>query len=383
MPKIYLDYQSATPIRPEVLEAMRPYLEERFGNPASLHLYGLQARDALKEARERIAKFINAPSPDGVIFTSDGVEAMNLAIKGVAWAHRGRGNHIVASAIEHPGVMRSIEFLETQGFECTRVPVDEKGFISPEKIRSAISDRTILVATHLANHDLGTIQAVARISEQARSKGVPVYVDAEAAAGWKTIDLAELGAELLSFSPHRFYGPKGVGVLWKSGRAPLHPLIHGGEQEHGFRAGVENIAAIVGAGAAVQLAQIDVSALGKLQSDLWARIERTIPNAILNGPKPDLGRERMINTLNISFPGTEGEGVALASDMRGLVIASGPACRGKALRVSPTLQALGADDDVARANVLISLGEETNEQEIEAAALILGQVVERIRSLDS
>ena len=382
MPKIYLDYVSATPLHPEVREAMRPFLEERFGNPASLHLYGLQARDALKEAREKIARFINAPSPDEIVFTSDGTEAMNLAVKGVAWANRERGNHIVASAIEHPGVLRSLEFLETQGFECTRVPVDSVGRVSPESIREALTDQTILVASHFANHDLGTIQPIKELSMITREAGVPLYVDAESAAGWKAVDLQDLGADLLSLSPHRFYGPKGVGVLWRSGRVPIQSLIHGGEQEHGLRGGVENVAAITGAGTAAELMSADETTLGVLQRGLWLGIKSALPNVHLNGPEPDEGRNRMVNVLNVSFSGTEGEGVALASDMRGLVIASGPACRGKALRTSPTLKALGLEDDLARANVLLSLGRETTSEEVAAAAKLLAQVVERLRAMD-
>jgi cysteine desulfurase len=384
MPKIYLDYQSATPVRPEVIETMRPYLGERFGNPASLHLYGLQARDALKQAREQTAAFINAPSPDDIVFTADGTEAMNLAIKGVAWANETRGNHIVTSAIEHPGILRSIEFLEGHGFACTRVPMNGIGELSPAAIAEAVTDRTILIATHLANHELGTIQAVSDIGALAQKNGVPFYADAEAAAGWLPIDIQAIGASLLSFSPHRFYGPKGVGVLYRSGRVPLTPLLHGGEQESGLRAGVENVAAIAGAGTAAELARQcpDASQLGELQQDLWRRIVDTIPDVQLNGPVPDGGKRRMTNSLNISFAGTEGEGVALAADLRGLVIASGPACRGKALKISPTLKALGVDDELARANVLLSLGAETTATEVVAAAETLAKVVERLRSLN-
>lgn len=382
MPKIYLDYQSATPLRPEVIEEMG--LGERFGNPASLHRYGLQARDALKQARERMAAFIKAPSPDDILFTSDGTEAMNLAIKGVAWANESRGNHIVTSAIEHPGILRSLEFLENHGFECTRVPVNELGQVSPEAIQAAITKRTILIATHIANHDLGTIQPVAKIGSIAAEAGIAFYVDAEAAAGWMPIDLSSMGAGLLSFSPHRFYGPKGVGVLYRTGRVPLSPLIHGGEQESELRAGVENIAAIAGAGLAAELAseREETAKIGKLQQDLWQRIESTIPDLRLNGPLPDGGKTRITTSLNISFSGTEGEGIALAADMRGLIIASGPACRGRAMKVSPTLSAIGVDDDLARANVLLSLGAETNPEEIAAAAAILAKVVERLRSLN-
>lgn len=385
MPKIYLDYQSATPVRPEVIEVMRPYLDEQFGNAASLNLYGLQARDALKAARKTIAAFINAPSPDDIIFTADGTESMNLAIKGVAWANQTRGKHIVTSAIEHPGVLRSIEFLETQGFTCERVPVDKVGRIDPAAVAKAITEDTILIATHLANHDLGTIQPVAEIGTIARHAGIPMFVDCEAAAGWMPIDVQFLNADLLSFSPHRFYGPKGVGVLYRSNRIPMTPLIHGGEQEAGRRAGIENIGAISGAAKATELAPTnhDLSELAQLQSELWQQLEDRIPDLHLNGPLPDLGQQRALNTLNISCAGTEGEGIALASDMRGLVIASGPACLGKALKVSPTLSAIGVPDDLARANILLSLGIQTTHDEITAAAGILGKVVERLRSLNN
>jgi len=382
MPKIYLDYQSATPVRPEAIEAMRPFLDERFGNPASLHGHGRRARAALKTAREQMAAFIGASSPEDIIFTSDGTEAMNLAIKGVAWANAARGRHIVTSAIEHPGVLRSIEFLETQGFECARVPVNALGQISPAAVAEALTDQTILVAVHLANHDLGTLQPVAEIGALARERGVPLYVDCEAAAGWHTIDLESLGASLLSFSPHRFYGPRGVGVLYRSGRVPVTPLLHGGGQEFELRAGVENIPAIVGAGVAAELAGDLRGDVAELQAELWRRIQDGIPDSRLNGPAPDGGRDRIINSLNISFAGVEGEGVALAADMRGLAIAAGPACRGRSLKASPTLKAIGLDDELARANVLLSLGRETTREEIAAAVGILSRVVERLRSLD-
>lgn len=386
MPKIYLDYLTATPLHPEVRAAMAPYLEERFGSPAALNLYGMQARDALKEAREKLATFINAPSPDDLICTSDGTEAMNLAVKGVAWANRSRGCHIVMSAIEHPGIDRSAEFLAGQGFEITRLPVDEVGRIDPAVVAAALRDDTILVATHIANHDLATLQPVREIGELVAARGIPFYVDAEAATGWLPVDVRELRASLLSFSPARFYGPKGVGVLYRSGRVPLTSLIHGGEQEHGHRAGNENISAIVGAGVAAELATAAMvdrgDRLSALQQQLWQGIAAAIPDVRLNGPPPDGGRRRSLHALNISFAGVEGEGVALAADLKGLVIASGPACRGKAVKVSPTLQAIGVPDDLARATVLLSLGNETTPGEIDAATDILAKVVERLRSLN-
>jgi cysteine desulfurase len=381
MPKIYLDYQTATPLLPEVAAAMEPYWQERFGQASSLHLYGLQARDALKVAREECAAFIQARDPEEIHFTSDGTEAMNLAVKGTAWANRQRGNHIVTSAIEHPGVLRSIEFLEQQGFECTRVPVDKFGFISPAAIADAVTDQTILIATHLANHDLGTIQSVGEIGGIAAERGIPFFVDAEAAAGWVPIDVNAFNASLVSFSPHRFGGPKGVGVLYRNRRVPVTPLIHGGEQERGLRAGVENIPAIVGAGAAVQNQPSHLAAVSELQTDLWNQIEEQCEYHVLNGPVPDGGKRRIPNSLNISFEFLEGEGIALAGDMRGLVIASGPACHGRALKVSPTLNAIGRSDALARANVILSLGPQTTKEEISEGARILVATVERLRGM--
>jgi cysteine desulfurase len=383
MRQVYLDHLSATPVLPEVLAAMQPFFTENFGTPASLHRHGLRARDALNQARQAIASMIGAETPEEIIFTSGGTEAANLAVKGTAWANQKRGTHIVASAIEHPSVLNSIEFLEKQGFTATRVPVGPDGGISPAAIRDALTEQTILVCIHHANHDVGTIQPVRQIVEATEERGIPVFVDASASAGWLPVDVEEWGAALVSLAPHRFYGPKGTGVLYKSRRSRLHSLIHGGMQEQEKRAGTENLPAIVGAGVAATAAQRDLprrlAHVTQLQSYLWERLKTDIPHLSLNGPP--LGSRRLYTNLNISFEFVEGEGIALMADMQGLAIASGAACVSKALKASPVLTAMGIPHALAQGNVILSLGQENTQDEMDHAAAVLLRVVQKLRGM--
>ena len=231
MSYVFLDHQSGTPLLPEVFEAMKPYFLEHYGNASSLHQLGLRVRDALKTARTQIAGLLNAESEEEIFFTSDGTESANLAIKGVAYANERKGKHLVVSATEHPSIMNSVEFLEKQGWTCSRIGVDPLGRINPDEVRAAITDKTVLVAIHHVNHDIGTIAPVAQIGRICGEKNVPFYVDCEASAGWIPIDVRAFGANLVSFSPHRFYGPKGVGVLYRNRKARLVSIMHGGVQE--------------------------------------------------------------------------------------------------------------------------------------------------------
>src|SRR5262245_41605198 len=289
MPSVYLDHQAATPLLPEASEAMRPFFSEAFGSASSLHQQGLRARDALAKAREQMAAFIQAESPEDIIFTSDGTESANLAVKGVAYANQRRGNHIVVGATEHPAVLGSIEFLERQGFECTKVKVNAEGFVKAEDVKAALTGKTILIAVHHANHDLGAIEPVRAIGDLAAERGIAFYVDAEASAGWLPLDVRALGATLLSFSPHKFYGPKGVGVLYRHRRARLDGILQGGVQEGGRRAGTENIPSIVGAGVAAEVAARDLAAraihVARLQQRLWDGLKAKVPYLKLNGPE--------------------------------------------------------------------------------------------------
>lgn len=383
-PDIYLDHQSATPLRPEVLAAMQPFLAgPDFGNPAALHQHGLRVRDALDRAREQVAAFVGAASAEEILFTSDGTESNNLAVKGVAWASQRRGNHLVTSAIEHPSILESVGFLEQQGFVATRVPVNRDGLIDPDGFAAALTDQTVIGCVHLANHDVGAIQPVAQISERAGARGVPLLVDAEAAAGWLPLKVRALGASLLSFSPHRLGGPKGVGVLYRHRRARLTSLIHGGNQEGGWRAGIEPVAGIVGAGVACELAgrELDRRAerASRLQRRLWDGLRERVPYVRLNGPEP--GPHRVSASLNVSFEFVEGEGLMLMLDTQGIAVASGTTCVSKALKVSPVLQAMGVDHALAQGSVLFSFGEASTEAEVERLLEVLPKTVTKLRGL--
>jgi cysteine desulfurase len=380
---VYLDHQTTTPVLEEALQAMLPYFREVYGSPSSLHRFGLQVRDGLKEAREQLAKMINAESEEDLIFTSDGTESANLAIKGFADANHRKGNHIVTSAIEHPSVMNSVEYLTKHGFEVTQVPVDTIGRINPDDVRAAITDKTVLVCVHLINHDIGTIQPVKEIARITAEKGIALYADAEAAAGWMPIDVRDLGVQLLSFSPHRFYGPKGIGVLYRNRKARVTSHIHGGVQEGGRRAGTENVPAIIGAGIAAEIAVRDmaqrVDHVAKLQRQLYDGLWKKIQYIKLNGPEP--GPLRICNTLNLSTEFIEGEGQLLLLDYQGIAVASGSSCVSKSLKVSHVLSAIKLDHALAQGNIIMSLGKDNTVEDVDYVLETFPKIVNRLRDM--
>jgi cysteine desulfurase len=383
MSRINLDHQSTTPVRPEVLEAMRPWFTDEFGSPASFHEMGLRARDAVAGARAQCAEMIHAESPDNIVFTSGATESANLAVKGTAWANQRRGNHLVITATEHPSVMRSVEWLEQHGCNVTRVPVDSVGRVDVEAIRASLTDRTVLVCVHHANHDVGTIEPIREIAAITAEQGVPLFVDASASGGWLPIDVQAMGVQLLSLSPHRFYGPKGVGVLYRHRRARLSSLVHGGVQEHGLRAGTENVPALVGAGAAAALAlrELDrrVAHVSGLQSRFLELIRARIERAWLNGPEP--GPNRLSTNLSVSFDFVEGEGLVLLMDLNGVSIHSGPSCVTKSLKIPPTLAAMGLDPERAKGVVTFSFGADNTRAELDQAIETLVAAVTKLRSM--
>jgi cysteine desulfurase len=382
MRRIFLDHQTTTPVLPAVFEAMKPFFIEVCGSPSSLHQLGLRARDALAHARAQVAALINAESPDEIVFTSGGTESANLAVKGTAYANQRRGDHIVISQIEHPAVVNSVEFLEQRGFTCTRVHVDPDGFVDPAEVRMALTEKTILICVHHVNHDIGTIEPIREIGEIAAEKGIPLFVDAMASGGWLPIDVRAMGVKLLSLSPHRFYGPKGVGVLYRNRRARLASLLHGGVQEGGLRAGTENLPAIVGAGVAAEIAARELPERNAhttaLQQMLWDGLKCQVEYVRLNGPEP--GPRRSTTNLNLSVEFIEGEGLVLALDREGIAVATGPSCLSHSLKISPVLAAIGLAHPLAQGNVILSLGRENTMEEIDLVVKLFARAVARLRS---
>ena len=373
--RVYLDHLSGGALAPEVSAAMRPWLEEIPGNTASLHQHGLKARDALDTAAAQCAAKIGAAADD-LVFTSSGTEANNLAVKGVAEAQRERGTHLILSNIEHPSIDQSVAWLEQQGFTATRVPVDREGRLSVEAVTEAITEQTILIATHHANHDLGTVQNLPALGALAGERGIPLLIDATASGGWLPVDVTAHSISLLTLAPHRFGGPQGVGVLYRNPRVPLAPQLHGGVQQDGLRAGTENLAAIVGAGAASALPAIEVT---PLQQQLHGGLLKRIRQMTLNGPEP--GPDRLPTQLNYSLAGLEGEGLALALDMQGVAIASGAACVTQTLAIPPALAAIGLDAAQAKGNVLLSLGRDTTAADVNQVLEIIPKQVDKLRTL--
>lgn len=383
MRHVYLDHQASTPVLPEVFEAMKPYFTEAFGNPSSLHQHGLRVRDAVKKARHQMAALVNAESEEEIFFTSDGTESANLAIKGVAYANERRGKHLVVSATEHPSVMNSVEFLEKQGFTCTRIPVDSEGLIRISDLQAALTPQTTLVAVHHVNHDIGTIQPIREIGRICSEAGVPLYVDCEASAGWLPIDVQAMGSALVSFSPHRFYGPKGVGVLYRHRRARIVSILHGGVQENGRRAGTENVPAIVGGGAAAEIALQELpnrtAHVARLQARLWAGLSQQVPYIKLNGPLP--GPNRIGYNLNLSTEFIEGEGQLLLCDLNGIAVASGSSCVSKSLKISHVLAAIGLDHALAQGNIIMTLGKDNSEADVDYVIETFAKIAAKLRSM--
>ena len=379
--RIYLDYAATTPLDPRVLEAMLPYMTEHFGNPNSIHSFGREARRAVDEAREKIAQLLNC-QPGEIVFTSGGTESDNLALRSVAEAYRHKGNHIVTTAIEHHAVLRTCKALEDKGFSVTYLPVDEHGLVFPEQVAEAVNERTILVSVMHANNEIGTIEPIAEIVKAVKEKhpDILVHTDAVQTVGHIPVDIQELGVDLLSFSAHKFYGPKGVGGLFVRKGVRLVPQITGGGQERNRRSGTENVAAIVGMARALELAveeiPIELPRLQALRNELIAGVLDSIPCSRLNG-HPTL---RLPHNANFSFRGIEGESLLLQLDLNGIAASSGSACSSGSLEPSHVLLALSLDYELAIGSLRITLGRFTAREHILRLLDLLQVLIEKLRA---
>lgn len=377
--QIYLDHNATTPLRPEVLEAMLPYLHTHFGNPSSTHRTGRRAKQGLEEAREQLSACIRA-TPAEVVFTSGGTESNSLALLGAARARPRSKTHIITTPIEHSSVLASVQALTREGFSHTLLPVNGEGRIRVDDLAAALRPDTAAVSIGLANPELGTLQPVAACSRLIRQQSVVLHVDAVQATGKLALNMEELGADLVSLSAHKIYGPKGVGALYVRKGTTLAPVLRGGPQEREKRAGTENVAAAVGFGLAAVLAEHEREALSvrltELISRLWTGIQGGIPGVVRNTPH----RGCLPNTLNLEFPGASGEGLMMGLDLAGIAVSTGSACAAGSLEPSHVLLALGRDARAAKSAIRFSLGKDTTQQDIDCVLDVLPGIVKRVRA---
>jgi cysteine desulfurase len=384
---IYLDHAATTPVHPTVLDAMLPYFTEHFGNPSSIYQLGQDGRAALDRARATAARVLGC-QPAEILFTSGATESNNQALSGIAWHRRlqnpdGAPPHIVTTAIEHHAVLHTADWLERQGFSVTRVPVDASGFVDPDDIERVVRPETCLVSVMYANNEIGSIQPISEIARVTRERGIPFHTDAVQAAGALPLKVDELGVDLLSLSAHKFYGPKGVGLLYVRRGTGIAYQQHGGGQESGRRGGTENVSGIVGLAAALERAEaarVEYDhRCGTLRDRLFAGLLAAIPDLELNGPS-DWGR-RLPNNLNVAIPGVQGETALLSLDMQGIAASAGSACTTGNSQPSHVLRALGYGDERCRASLRLTLGWSNTEQQIDETIEVLADTVSRIREL--
>jgi cysteine desulfurase len=364
MRRIYLDYNASTPIDPVVAAAMQPFLEDYFGNPSSGHWAAQAAKAALEEGRRQVAALIGADSAE-IIFTSGGSEANNLALKGVAWALRAKGDHIITSAVEHPAITEPSRFLEQQGFNVSVVPVDRFGRVDPDDVSRAITSRTILISVMHANNEVGTIQPIAELSRIARARDILLHTDAAQSVGKITTEVNRLGVDLLTIAGHKVYAPKGVGALYARRGTPLVPLIHGAGHEGGRRAGTESALLAVGLGRACQLARdlAPMEGVRALRDRFWQRLQAAFGDrVVLNGHLD----HRLPNTLNVSFVSQVGAEVLARLDT--VDASTGSACHTGHVELSPVLKAMGVAPEIGMGAIRFSLGRGTTREEIDAVA---------------
>jgi cysteine desulfurase len=377
---VYLDHSATTPLNPEVLQAMLPYFNVHFGNASSIYSIARQSKKAIEEAREQVAVAIGC-EPKEVYFTSSGTEADNWALKGVMEARSSKGKHLITTTIEHPAVLDTCKFLETQGYEVTYLKVDPDGLISMQELEDAIRSDTVLISIMMANNEIGTVQPVEEIGLLAKSKDVLFHTDAVQAVGSLPIDVKSMNLDLMTLSGHKFYGPKGVGVLYVKKGVKLAKFLHGGHQERGKRGSTENVAGIVGLGKAIELAtakrEENHNKLVALREKLFLQVMDQIPYVKLNGHRT----RRLPGNLNFSFEFIEGESLLLMLDMKGICASSGSACTSGSLDPSHVLLGIGLPHEIAHGSLRISLGIDNTEEDIAYFMEVLPQIVQRLREM--
>lgn len=381
MKTVYMDYAATTYVKPEVLEEMVPYFTEKFGNPSSFYGISRETKMAIDKARGQVATALNCDINE-VYFTGGGSEADNWAIKGIASAHRKKGNHIITTKIEHHAVLHTCEYLEKNGFEVTYLDVNEEGFIDLEDLKNAITDKTILVSIMFANNEIGTIQPIKEIGQICRERKVLFHTDAVQAVGNVPVDVKEMNIDLLSLAGHKIYGPKGIGVLYIRKGVRIDNLIHGGGQERARRAGTENIAAVVGLGKAIELATKDLEShmerLSVLRDKLIDGILERVPYSYLNGPRGD---KRLPGNVNVRFTYIEGESILLSLDFEGICASSGSACTSGSLDPSHVLLAIGLPHELAHGSLRLTLGDGSTEEDVDYVLEVLPGIISRIRNM--
>lgn len=379
MRKCYFDHVATNPVHPDVLEAMMPYFKEEFGNPLSVYEYGARAKNAIESARERVAGLINA-KPAEIIFTSSGAEANNFALRGIALAKQNEGKHVLVSRMEHHSVLNSARFLEKSGFAVTYLPVDKKGFVDPETVKKSITKETTLISVIHASSEVGTIEPLKEIVKVAKEKNIVVHTDAVATTGNIPVDIRDLGVDLLSMAAHQFYGPKGAGALYIKQGLRIVPLIYGGIQESGRRAGTENVPAIVGMGKAAEIAKAEIQNRMDFLLPLRERIIDAmsgVERVYLTGER----KNRLPGHASFCVEYIEGEAMLLLLAAKGIFSASGSACSSKALKASPVLLSMGVPSSLAQGSIVFSLGSGNTSEDIDYLLNEFPAVIKRLREI--
>ncbi len=381
MKSIYMDYQAGAPVEPRVLEAMKPYFLDIWGNPSSTHMFGQQSREALEKSREIVAHFIGAERSNEMTFTSSGTESNNLALIGFAQRNKDKGNHIIVSSIEHISILNICKYLTKLGFTVTHLPVDKTGLIDPHSVRKELTDKTILVSVMTANGEVGTLEPIHEIGEITYERGVAFHTDAVAAIGKISFDVQKEKIDMASLSSNDMYGPKGVGAVYIKSGIKISPITLGGGQERGLRSSSENIPGIVGMAKAAEIASTEMLSLSTrlrgMRDQLCRGILDKIPRAYLNGHST----QRLPDNLNVRFSYIEGESLVLSLDMEGISISSGSACSSKTLEPSHVLLATGLTHEEAHGSLLFSLGRGNTDEDVNRVLDVLPGIVQRLRKM--